>query len=92
MYQRYWAFKNAWSVDGLPGLQVALKTAKEEKVAPIEKMVGPQAPKHYRNDRRFGVVHLVLVAIISALFTALSLAFAITRGVDLSAHVNKLLG
>lgn len=79
-------------MDGLPGLQVALKTAREEKVAPIEKMVGPQAPKHYRNDRRFGVLHLVLVAIISALFTFLSIAFVTSRGIDLSAHVKKFLG
>ncbi|KAK3324820.1 hypothetical protein B0T19DRAFT_239441 [Cercophora scortea] len=67
--ERYWAYKNAWSIDGLPGLQVALKTAKEEHVAPIQKMVGPLAPKAYLNDRRFPVKHLVLAAISTAFLT-----------------------
>lgn len=41
---RYWAYKNAYSMDGLPGMQRGLLTAKEEKVAPIVKMIGPLAP------------------------------------------------
>jgi len=42
--ERYWAFKNAWSMDNLPGLKIARKTAEAEGVEPIKKMVGPRAP------------------------------------------------
>jgi hypothetical protein len=70
---RYWAFKNAYSVDGLPGMQIGYRTGKEEGIAPIEKMVGPMAPRAYRNDRRFTIWHLVLVALLSALCSAFTL-------------------
>lgn len=40
---RYWAYKNAWSLDGLPGMEVARRTGEKEGIAPIEKMVGPMA-------------------------------------------------
>nr|POE94448.1 pyridoxamine 5'-phosphate oxidase family protein usto [Quercus suber] len=51
----YWAYKNAYSMDGLPGLPQGLRTAKEETIAPIKKMVGPLAPlnrKLYRSRSR----------------------------------------
>ncbi|KAK1752042.1 hypothetical protein QBC47DRAFT_64118 [Echria macrotheca] len=67
--ERYWAYKNAWSLDGLPGLEVGRRTGQAEHIAPMEKMVGPLAQKRYRNNRRFSVEHLVLVAIVTALFT-----------------------
>ena len=47
---RYWAFKNAWSMDQLPGMKRGLAVAKAENVAPMKKMVGPLAPKEYRNS------------------------------------------
>lgn len=78
-------------MDGLPGLEIGVKTAKEEHIAPMEKMVGPQAPKHYRNKNRFGVGHLVLVAVISALFAFWSFAFVTSRGIDLPAGIKKFL-
>lgn len=37
----YWAFKNAESMDGLPGLRRGVETAKKDHVKPIKKMVGP---------------------------------------------------
>ena len=70
---RYWAFKNAWSIDGLPAMQLARKTAREESITRMAKMVGPLAPRHYRRGRRFGTHHLVLVAVLSALLTSLAL-------------------
>ncbi|KAK4040632.1 hypothetical protein C8A01DRAFT_15530 [Parachaetomium inaequale] len=76
--ERYWAFKNAYSVDGLPGMQIGNRTGKEEHIAPIEKMVGPMAPRAYRNDRRFNVWPLILVAVLSAVCTALSLPLLLT--------------
>ncbi|KAK4158218.1 hypothetical protein C8A00DRAFT_28722 [Chaetomidium leptoderma] len=71
--ERYWALKNAYSVDGLPGMQIGYKTGKEEHIAPIRKMVGPLARRRYHNDRRFNVWHLILMAVLSAVCTALSL-------------------
>ena len=67
---RYWAFKNAWSVDGLPAMQIARKTGKEESIAPMSKMVGLRAPRHHGGGRRFGTYHLILVAVLSALLTS----------------------
>jgi len=43
---RYWAYKNAWSMDGLPGMKRALEAGKAHSVEPIKKMVGPHAPKN----------------------------------------------
>lgn len=43
---RYWAYKNAWSIDGLPAMKRGLIAGKREKVEPIKKMVGPSAPKN----------------------------------------------
>lgn len=43
-YCRYWAYKNAWSIDGLPGMTKGIETGAREKVEPITKMIGPWAP------------------------------------------------
>ncbi|PCH00884.1 FMN-binding split barrel-related [Penicillium occitanis (nom. inval.)] len=45
-FPRYWAAKNAWSVDNLPGMKTAMVVSAEENIVPITKMVGPLAPKH----------------------------------------------
>ncbi|KAK4096043.1 hypothetical protein N658DRAFT_436915 [Parathielavia hyrcaniae] len=71
--ERYWAWKNAYSVDGLPGMQIGCSTGREAGIAPIEKMVGPMAPRAYRDDQRFTAWHLVLVALLSTLCTTLFL-------------------
>lgn len=70
---RYWAYKNAYSVDGLPGMQIGCRTGKEEHITPIQKMVGPAAPRAYHNHRRFTAWHLILVAVFSSVCTVLSL-------------------
>ncbi|KAL2176131.1 uncharacterized protein P884DRAFT_245791 [Thermothelomyces heterothallicus CBS 202.75] len=72
--ERYWAYKNSYSVDGLPGMRIGYETHKREGIAPIEKMVGPGAPRGYayRNSRRFSAWHLVLVAVLSVICTVLS--------------------
>jgi len=73
---RYWASKNAWSMDGLPGTKNAQLTMKAEKITPLKKMVGPLAPKHYGYpSARFGAEHLLLVAVFSALGTYLLLLY-----------------
>lgn len=62
---RYWAYKNAWSMDGMPGMQRALVAGKREKVAPIKKMVGPLAPKGYSHGPGIALPHVILVALVS---------------------------
>ncbi|KAK4222032.1 hypothetical protein QBC38DRAFT_375992 [Podospora fimiseda] len=66
---RYWALKNSASMDGLPGLDVARKTAKEENITPLTKMVGSAALERKQTSPSFGVIHLILVALISSLAT-----------------------
>ncbi|KAI2632788.1 pyridoxamine phosphate oxidase family protein [Xylaria nigripes] len=43
---RYWASKNAYSMDGLPGMMRALRTGKELSIEPVKKMVGNMVPKN----------------------------------------------
>jgi len=42
--ERYWAYKNAWSIDNLPSMKIGQETGKAENVVPLKKMVGPNAP------------------------------------------------
>jgi len=73
---RYWALKNAWSMDGLPGTNTAQSTMKAEQIKPLKKMTGPFAPTHFGYHRGgFGAEHLLLAAVASALFTALLLLY-----------------
>ncbi|KAK3938314.1 hypothetical protein QBC46DRAFT_390547 [Diplogelasinospora grovesii] len=68
---RYWASKNSWSMDGLPGLEIGRRTAKEEGIIPLAKMVGPLAQQQKTYMRgQFGIEHLLLVAILTACLTA----------------------
>lgn len=66
MSYRYWAYKNAWSMDGLPGMKRALVAAKTEGVAPIKKMIGPFAPEQMRRLRAksYTIEHMFLVALV----------------------------
>jgi hypothetical protein len=63
---RYWAFKNSWSMDGLPGVQQGLITGRKENIAPIKKMVGPLAPTRYRTGY-YHLHHVILIAVLSLL-------------------------
>ncbi|KAK3905980.1 hypothetical protein C8A05DRAFT_30135 [Staphylotrichum tortipilum] len=76
--ESYRAAKNSYSIDGLPGMRLAHEKGLQEHIAPIQKMVGAAAPPAYHNARRFSVWHLVLVALVSALCTGLSLSFLLT--------------
>ncbi|KAI0125136.1 hypothetical protein BJ170DRAFT_584599 [Xylariales sp. AK1849] len=65
---RYWALKNAWSVDGLPGMKIGLKTGHEERIVPLKKMVGPFASSPYQRPvDGFTLSQLLLAAVLSAL-------------------------
>ena len=75
--ERYWAYKNAWSVDGMPGMKCALETADKERIAPLEKMVGPNAPRPGRYAlRRYTAGDMVLCAMVAVLVSGLLQAFA----------------
>lgn len=71
---RYWAYKNAWSMDGLPGMQRGTWAAKEFSVAPIKKMVGPLAPTKYTAGMGWNLQQVQLIALLSFL---IGLAIAI---------------
>ncbi len=60
---RYWAFKNAESMDGLPGMRRGVETAKRENVKPIKKMIGPFAPEVLprRNPTRSALSQILIV-------------------------------
>ena len=60
---RYWALKNAYSMDGIPGMKQGLLTGKIEKVAPIKKMVGPLAPRNGA-QRRFELSMMQILTIV----------------------------
>ncbi|KIW17240.1 hypothetical protein PV08_04431 [Exophiala spinifera] len=85
--ERYWAFKNAWSMDGLPGMQRGLHTAVTDNVKPIKKMVGPHAPRvngQYKPQRVFVLRHLILAAVLSAVSTVVMMFFLLRLvGVDI---------
>ena len=78
--RRYWALKNAWSMDGLPGMQRALEAGKREGVAPIKKMVGPMAPRQYRPSNVVEQSTLLMTAVLSfmvGIFVALYFPLAL---------------
>ena len=69
---RYWAYKNAWSMDGLPGLPRAIKVGKAEHVAPIKKMVGPFAPIRYSYGQGYTAMQ-VLFLVLASFFLGVAL-------------------
>ncbi|KAI1104023.1 hypothetical protein F4804DRAFT_208534 [Jackrogersella minutella] len=72
---RYWALKNAWSMDGLPGMQRGLEAGRLHAIQPIKKMVGPLAPKNRTSSSMrsgFQIEHIIII--ILALLLAISLA------------------
>ncbi|KAI8627914.1 pyridoxamine phosphate oxidase family protein [Xylariaceae sp. FL1651] len=72
---RYWALKNARSMDGLPGMRRGLKAGKEYSVEPIQKMVGPFATSTKSLRSQKGVemhVSYVIIALLAALVAILA--------------------
>jgi hypothetical protein len=72
---RYWAYKNAWSMDGMPGMKRGVKAGKEHKVTPMEKMVGPLAKVKYRNGS-VSVEWVVLIAVMAFLLGTVVMMYA----------------
>jgi hypothetical protein len=69
---RYWAYKNAWSMDGLPGMRRGLKAGKEFSVEPIKKMVGKMAPRNGALAKAQLHVAYVVIALLAALVAILA--------------------
>lgn len=92
---RYWALKNSFSMDGLPALNNAQKARIQENVEPMRKMVGPLAPTHYQNGNQFGVEHLILVAFVAAIVSALATRYGFDTAravaVGLPNHASRII-
>lgn len=70
---RYWAYKNAWSIDGLPGMKTATQTAKKKEVAPIKKLVGAYATPAYRSPSdSFSLEQVVIIFLVAFIAGALA--------------------
>ncbi|KAF2433956.1 hypothetical protein EJ08DRAFT_693988 [Tothia fuscella] len=89
---RYWAYKNAWSMDGLPGLERALVTGKVEHVEPIKKMVGPHAPTRYYAPATYGLKQLMFVAVICLLLGAALVQYRIEYSGWVTERIQQLVG
>ena len=74
---RYWAYKNAWSIDGLPGMQRGQEAAKRDNVTPIKKMVGPFAPKKYVNPHGGVQREIVVLAAVVGFLLGCLFAFCV---------------
>lgn len=72
-WHRYWALKNAASIDKLPGMRIAVETAKKERIVPLQKMVGPTAPRAYMSINKpvFTLWQVLLIVFFVALVTPL---------------------
>ncbi|KAJ9161788.1 Pyridoxamine phosphate oxidase [Coniochaeta hoffmannii] len=69
---RYWAFKNAYSVDGLPSMKKGLEIGQTHDVEPMKKMVGPLAPRSPRGGgAAVAVRNVVVIALLSLVLGAL---------------------
>lgn len=82
-------------MDGLPALNIAQKARIQENIEPLKKMVGPLAPTPYQNRNRFGVGHLILVALVAAIVSALVTRYgfdiARTIAVRLPDHATRII-
>ncbi|KAI0427783.1 pyridoxamine phosphate oxidase family protein [Xylaria sp. FL1042] len=75
---RYWALKNAWSMDGLPGMRRGLKAGKEFSIEPIQKMVGKMALTNgnlANGERHVAYIVIALLTVLVAILAATHPAF-----------------
>jgi len=74
---RYWAYKNAWSIDGLPGMRRGQEAAERDNVTPAKKMVGPLAPKKYVNPYGGAKWEIVILAAVVGFLLGCLFAFCV---------------
>ncbi|KIW02453.1 uncharacterized protein PV09_06263 [Verruconis gallopava] len=87
---RYWAYKSAWSMDGLPGMKIGLATARAEKIAPIVKMVGPLAPKNGTGYAIHTQRQIFMIVILSFLLGAFAAIYGLPLWVELKTQIRNL--
>lgn len=67
----------------------------QEKIEPLKKMVGPLAPSNYQSGNRFGLEHMVLVALVTAMVTAVFMRYGVDTArivaVRLPAETSRLM-
>jgi hypothetical protein len=69
---RYWAFKNAFSMDHMPAMKQAIELGRKEHIKPMKKMVGPFAPvTDYKIPQGVSVEVAVMIAVVSLIIGAL---------------------
>jgi len=61
----YWAYKNSYSIDGLPGMKRGNLARKKWNVTPLKKMIGPMAPTAYDAGTGVSVRYAILIALMS---------------------------
>jgi hypothetical protein len=69
-------------MDGLPGMKRGVETGKTDSVKPIKKMVGQYAPVNgpRRAKKVYSSDHLVLVAFLSSILTAVLIFLVLNYG------------
>lgn len=69
-------------MDGLPGMKRGVETGKTDGVKPIKKMVGQYAPVNGPRlaKKVYSSEHLILVAFLSSILTALFIFFVLNYG------------
>ncbi|KAK5156124.1 hypothetical protein LTS14_005011 [Recurvomyces mirabilis] len=79
--ERYWSYKNSWSIDKLPGLPNVVAYGKRNKIEPITKMVGPRAPQTHPYTKLDSNIMIFMMIVWSFL-----------AGVLITLHFETLLG
>ncbi|KAI8946324.1 pyridoxamine phosphate oxidase family protein [Xylaria longipes] len=88
---RYWALKNAWSMDGLPAMRRGLKAGKEFSVEPMKKMVGKLAPKNGNQATAELHVAYVVIAFLVVLVAILAATHPAFEYFPAQRHIQGLL-
>jgi len=79
-YEQYWAWKNAKSVDGLPGLKRAVIYAREKGVEPLVKFVGlPEVYLQKRSPVKVDAGHSQWVVLATGVIIGLLIALLVQR-------------
>jgi hypothetical protein len=78
-------------MDGLPGMKIGLATARAEKIAPIQKMVGPLAPKI--GGGVAGAVHtqrqIALIVVLSFLLGVFAALYGLPMWVEMKTVIRN---
>lgn len=71
---RYWALKNAWSMDGLPGMRRGLEAGKQFSIEPVKKMALKNSSSA-KGELHVAYVIIALLTVLVAILAATHPAF-----------------